>query len=596
MRQIFAFLILVSPFFTSKDCYSQSSGTDYFVAKTGSDENPGTSSAPFLTINHAAQIAQPGDVITVREGTYREWIKPARGGNSEESRITYQAAEGEDVYILGSEPAANWYSDENGIWKFSVDTSFFDDFNPFTTLTRHPVYVTADEEGDGWGWLKYGRWTHLGDVFINRDGLIQKQTLDEVSTTALTWYSETTDSKTHIWANFGDANPNDNEVEINTRAYAFFPEVSGLSYITVKGFIIMNVASHWAPPTVYQPAAIGPNGGNHWIIEDNIILYAKGAAISIGLPTAEADFEKRGHHIVRNNVILRAGQGGITGQTWNNKSQIYGNHIEDINYRKEFGGWETAGIKHHGGDSLIIRDNFVRRIYTLSDTIGAAHGIWNDFRNSNWRVTGNVIMDTEGHSILVEANWGGPSLYENNVFANGSIGNYSTSGDAWVHNLFLNTPQSWENQPWGNRPPIENLRWVNNLFVGDGLNEAISGPDIIYANNVFTNGALPFEEDSNFILLENPIQVNIYSTDVGICLELNQTEELAENNGPLILNGYLEFPFSFDASVKDDFFKKARKKNKNLVGPFARLKNGINNLPVYEYTDLYKKAIKLLEE
>ncbi|MCG8374774.1 MAG: right-handed parallel beta-helix repeat-containing protein, partial [Balneolales bacterium] len=441
-----------------------------------------------------------------------------------------------------------------------------------------------------------GRWTYLGDVFINRDGLIQKQTLDEVSTTTLTWYSETTDSKTHIWANFGDANPNDNEVEINTRAYAFFPEVSGLSYITVKGFIIMNVASHWAPPTVYQPAAIGPNGGNHWIIEDNIILYAKGAAISIGLPTAEADFENRGHHIVRNNVILRAGQGGITGQTWNNKSQIYGNHIEDINYRKEFGGWETAGIKHHGGDSLIIRDNFVRRIYTLSDTIGAAHGIWNDFRNSNWRVTGNVIMDTEGHSILVEANWGGPSLYENNVFANGSIGNYSTSGDAWVHNLFLNTPQSWQNQPWGNRPPIENLRWVNNLFVGDGLNEAISGPDIIYSNNVFTNGALPFEQDSNFVLLENPIQVNIYSTDVGIYLELNQTEELVENNGPLILNGYLEFPFSFDASVKDDFFKKARKKNKNLVGPVAKLKNGINNLPVYEYTDLYKKAVELLEE
>ena len=65
----------------------------------------------------------------------------------------------------------------------------------------------------------------------------------------------------------------------------FFPQEARLSYITFKGFTVMNVACHWAPLSVFQPAAVGPNGGHDWIIEDNIIIYAKSAAISIGIPS-----------------------------------------------------------------------------------------------------------------------------------------------------------------------------------------------------------------------------------------------------------------------------------------------------------------------
>jgi len=47
----------------------------YHVAKTGIDNNRGTYEMPFLTIQAAANTAQPGDVITVHTGIYREWIK-----------------------------------------------------------------------------------------------------------------------------------------------------------------------------------------------------------------------------------------------------------------------------------------------------------------------------------------------------------------------------------------------------------------------------------------------------------------------------------------------------------------------------------------
>lgn len=56
--------------------------TIYHVSKSGDDQNPGSKQAPFLTINQAAQTAQPGDTILVHQGTYREWVNPQVGGSS----------------------------------------------------------------------------------------------------------------------------------------------------------------------------------------------------------------------------------------------------------------------------------------------------------------------------------------------------------------------------------------------------------------------------------------------------------------------------------------------------------------------------------
>lgn len=74
---------------------------DYHVSVNGIDSNDGTASKPFKTISAASLIAQPGDVIIVHAGTYREWINPARGGESDSKRIVYQAAQGEKAEIKG---------------------------------------------------------------------------------------------------------------------------------------------------------------------------------------------------------------------------------------------------------------------------------------------------------------------------------------------------------------------------------------------------------------------------------------------------------------------------------------------------------------
>jgi hypothetical protein len=86
------------------------------VSETGSDSGSGSQARPYLTINRAASAAQPGDTVTVHGGTYREWVKPPRGGTGKSKRITYRAAPGEIVTIKGSERVTSWTDQGDGVW------------------------------------------------------------------------------------------------------------------------------------------------------------------------------------------------------------------------------------------------------------------------------------------------------------------------------------------------------------------------------------------------------------------------------------------------------------------------------------------------
>lgn len=76
-----------------------------FVATDGDNQAPGTQDQPYLTINHAVSIVQPGDTIFVRGGTYMltEGIKIKAAQNArEDARIYLWAYNGEEVIIDGS--------------------------------------------------------------------------------------------------------------------------------------------------------------------------------------------------------------------------------------------------------------------------------------------------------------------------------------------------------------------------------------------------------------------------------------------------------------------------------------------------------------
>jgi hypothetical protein len=104
---------------------------EYYVAVTGSDKGKGTKEQPYRTISKAALEALPGDRVIVSGGEYREWVKPAHGGHSNVTRITYEGAPGEKVVIKGSERIASWEQVEGNVWKVILYNDFFGSYNPY---------------------------------------------------------------------------------------------------------------------------------------------------------------------------------------------------------------------------------------------------------------------------------------------------------------------------------------------------------------------------------------------------------------------------------------------------------------------------------
>ena len=274
--------------------------------------------------------------------------------------------------------------------------------------------------------------------------------------TQLVWYAEVGADQTTIWANFQGANPNEELVEINVRRSVFYPIEHHLDYITVRGFELAQAATPWAPPTADQPGLIGPNWAKGWIIEDNVIHDAKCSAVSIGKEISTGhnfatlrldkpgyqyqlesvfaarqigwDREHIGSHIVRRNTIYDCGQNGIVGHLGCVFSTIEDNHIYNIAIKREFYGYEIAGIKLHAAIDVIIRHN---RIHDCS------LGIWLDWQTQGTRVSRNLFYDNN-RDLFVEVSHG-PYLVEHNILASPVSLEIFSQGGAFVNNLVCGT-------------------------------------------------------------------------------------------------------------------------------------------------------------
>ena len=71
----------------------------YVVSPSGNDTSTnGDLSTPFSTIEKALSVAQPGDSVQLRAGTYREAINPPRSGTAQ-NPIVIEAYPGESVTV-----------------------------------------------------------------------------------------------------------------------------------------------------------------------------------------------------------------------------------------------------------------------------------------------------------------------------------------------------------------------------------------------------------------------------------------------------------------------------------------------------------------
>ncbi|NUM52251.1 MAG: right-handed parallel beta-helix repeat-containing protein [Candidatus Hydrogenedentes bacterium] len=491
--------------------------TEYHIAPTGSDTNDGSAAHPFKTISAAAERAQPGDTITVHEGIYRECVTPARGGESDKRRIVYQAAPGEKVEIKGSEIVKGWEKVQDDTWKAVIPNTLFGAFNPYSDLIH----------GD---WFDpKGRDHHTGAVYLNGDWLMEAATLDEVLKPVgdgPLWFGQVDNDTTTIWAQFKNADPNRETVEINVRQTVFYPAKPGVNFITVRGFTLRDAATPWAPPTAEQIGLIGTHWSKGWIIESNMVSHSKCVGIALGkygdqwdntsANTAEGyvltiqralengwSKQNIGHHIVRNNTISHCEQAGIVGSLGAVFCRIYGNTIHDVHVRRLFGGAEMAGIKIHGAIDTEIRGNRIYRTIL---------GIWLDWMAQGTRVTSNLLYENAGQDLFVEVNHG-PFVVDNNVFLSETALLDMSEGGAYVHNLIAGTliqrPELSRSTPFHKAHSTElaglekiqggDDRFYNNIFVGhNGLAEYDKATLPIHASgNVYLKGAAPSKTESD---------------------------------------------------------------------------------------------------
>ncbi len=474
------------------------------------DHGDGTETSPFKTIAPAAERAQPGDTVLVHAGIYRERVKPARGGEKN-APIVYAAALGKTVTIKGSDVyRGSWRAIDgvDSVFAASLKELTFGLYNPFKT--PHCAFKNRSR----------------GQVFVDGRRFRELESIEAVKRSHGTWAVDS--AKDEVVVHFPPRKrPHQCFVELTCRTRIFAPVKRGLNHITVRGFTMEHCGNNYQRAfyargrKTVQAGALGCRGGNHWIIENNTIRWAKALGIDCGNEGRydlegknQTPGENPGYHIIRNNAITDNGCGGIAGLR-SLRTEILGNRIERNNYLG-IGMPETAGVKMHffiGGriEGNLFRDN-------------ETYGVWLDNVYAHARVTRNVFIGNKTAGIFLEMG-GGPALVDNNVVAftrgihNGAgIYAHDAGGFTIAHNLIIGNTlwgvyirqvtgrsysvypeviDSWATPPSGKkkcRP--ENIRVLNNIIAINGrgaINMPYPGPNAqgnTSDYNLFSSGGM----------------------------------------------------------------------------------------------------------
>ncbi|HVV01548.1 MAG TPA: right-handed parallel beta-helix repeat-containing protein [Verrucomicrobiae bacterium] len=447
---------------------------EWFVRQEAeaSDTADGTAAHPLRTINAAAQLAQPGDVVTVGPGIYHEWVSPARGG-SPNAPIRYHSAPEHAATVRGTDVLAEEWKRETdfpGVFAARLPLAAFVFGNPFV---RPPSPSKKQPQ-----WI--GKCDAM--VFLKDQPLKQVMTREELAQTPGSWLSSEDGVQLFVHLQDGRA-PGKGSIEITTRDRIFAPHRRGLGYIIVEGFIFERCA---ARPDWPQLGAVSTRTGNHWTIRNNIVRFTTGKGIDCGSETwspesliATEPSDKRlligGYHLVEGNLVTDNAQCGIA--AWNTESvRIIGNLVranaargaeKPIHFLADA---EAAGIKVHAFRHGVIEGNLV--------VDNSSFGIWLDNGWENARMTRNICIANRGAGIFVELGFG-PILVDHNLcsgstklwkpYLGDGIYTHDASGITIVHNTLL------DNANDGLQELVVSERSYANRRLVEASDETISG-------------------------------------------------------------------------------------------------------------------------
>jgi len=329
-------------------------GTAYYVATNGSDSNPGTLSAPWRTIQHAANVLKPGQTVYVRGGTYKELVRPAKSGTAS-AWISYKNYPGEHVVIDGTGlNAGNYYS--SGL--VLIDSKSYLEFNGFEIAhcagangikisgdshyinlknnTIHDIYTSGINAANGPD-STLSRITNLtitGNDVYNTN----KSTWQEAISLTSVSYFEIASNKVH------DNQLNANQIAIDVKVG------------TNGGSIHNNEVYNINGDGIYIDSSDYPSRGI--MIYDNKVHNLGSLGVGIYLAAEQNGGSSTGHKIY-NNLIYNNACRGFVIENWANTKQFeFVNNTLYNNYGGQGGiaNYSPAGTFATG---TVIRNNIV---------------------------------------------------------------------------------------------------------------------------------------------------------------------------------------------------------------------------------------------
>lgn len=389
-----------------------------------SDENTGTQTQPFRSIQAAANLAEPGTKIVIHAGEYRECVRPQKGGTGPDKMISYEAYAQDEVIIKASVLAKDFQLSEGWnfapygenqweearkyrIWQVKLNPDEFRGYNPFCAVNiLHDRLFIEYEKTDMTTYLN-----RRGMVFCDGKPLHQVQLYRQMAEYPGSYWVEANGQTVHFRLE-ADGDPAEHVMELTCREQCFAPDTPFLSYIRVKGLTCSHAATGAPVP---QRGAISCFRGHHWIIENCRIDWSNGVGIDIGNECWHHTHDKDrtlGYTVIRGCEIQDVGVCGIAGM-FSGNLLIEDNLITGTGWQKMELSWEAGGIKVHGCSSSVIR----RNIFTK--TFRADH-LWMDMFNENNRITQNLFLDgiEQREAIFIECSRNDVNLMDNNIFWN----------------------------------------------------------------------------------------------------------------------------------------------------------------------------------
>lgn len=423
----------------------------WVVATSGRDTNAGSLSSPFRTIQRAAAIANTGDTVMIRGGTYRETVHPSHNG------VTFENYGNESVTVSGANPLGGFSGYSGSIYHASMPWTLGEGNDqvfvngqminearyPNSSLdVSHPtlahiqryaggtIYDSSLNQPNGY-WV--GATIHLtpGQAWVAYDGTVTSSgpgwvhvSLPRLSSWEIPtagnsyyltnsfkalnapgeWY-RTSNGQLYVWTPNSN-NPNSDDIEVKQRQYAF--DLSGHSGTTISGINIFaaTIKTDWSSTNTtinhinaeylsqFEP------GSNGWSVPSTSGIGLNGS----------------GSVLENSTIAYSAGDGVYVGRA---NTRVSNNIIHDVDY----GGSDGAPVRITAAGGVTIDHNTIYNAGRsgINQHAAAANITYNTIHDV-------MLQTTDGGGIYTVSLNGAGSVMADNTIYNIHAGGYGAAG------------------------------------------------------------------------------------------------------------------------------------------------------------------------